>query len=88
MITRGQELTKNAFTKHFDDIFTTYGAPVFVIDLLSDTTSREVILTKDYLKQIHDSEHKEKIKFLHFDFHRYCAGDKYDSLKILVSKVE
>ena len=35
-ITRGPELTKKAFTKHFEDIITSYG-PTFIIDLLSDT---------------------------------------------------
>ena len=76
-LTRGPELTKKAFTKHFEDIIGSYG-PIFVLDLLSDTKAREVILTKEYLKQIYDSELKEKIKFLHLDFHRYCKGDKYD----------
>jgi hypothetical protein len=86
-ITRGSELTKKAFYKHFDDIITTYG-PIFSVDLLSDTKQREIVLTKEYVKQIYDSEHKEKIKFLHFDFHAYCRGDKYDSLKILIAKLE
>ena len=65
----------------------TYG-PVYAVDLLSDTTAREIILTKEYVRQIYDSDYKDKIRFLHFDFHRYCKGDKYDSLKMLVSKLE
>jgi synaptojanin len=48
-LTRGPEITKKAFTKHFEDIITTYG-PVYAIDLLSDTAAREVILTKEYLR--------------------------------------
>ena len=87
VLTRGPELTKKAFSKHFEDLTTCYG-PVFAVDLLSDTKAREVILTKEYLKQIYDSEYKDRLKFLHLDFHRYCKGDKYDSLKILVAKVE
>lgn len=86
-LSRGPELTKKAFSKHFEDIITTYG-PTFIIDLLSDTKQREIILTKEYVKHIHDSEHKEKLRFLHFDFHGFCKGDKYDALKVLVSKAE
>lgn len=35
-LTRGSEVTKKAFTKHFEDIISNYG-PVYAIDLLSDT---------------------------------------------------
>jgi synaptojanin len=35
-LTRGPEITKKAFSKHFEDIISTYG-PVYAIDLLSDT---------------------------------------------------
>jgi len=86
-ISRGPELTKKAFAKHFDDIISTYG-PTFIVDLLSDTKAREVILTKEYVKHLYDSEHKDKLRFLHFDFHGYCKGDKYDALKVMVSKVD
>lgn len=50
---------------------------MFLVDLLSDTKERETILTKEYVRQIFESEFKDKLKFLHFDFHRFCAGDKY-----------
>jgi hypothetical protein len=42
-----RELTKKAFTKHFEDLISTYG-PVFCLDLLSDTKAREVVLTKEF----------------------------------------
>lgn len=48
-ITRGAELTKKAFNRHFEDLLACYG-PVLAIDLLSDTTAREVVLTKEYFK--------------------------------------
>ena len=86
-MTRSSEFTKRAFHKHFDDLVSTYG-PIHAIDLLSDTTTREIVLTKEYTKQIYESEFKDKIKFLHLDFHAYCKGDKYDKLKIMVAKCE
>jgi uncharacterized protein Veg len=42
-------MTKRAFHKHFEDLKETYGE-VFVVDLLSDTKEREVILTKEYVR--------------------------------------
>lgn len=48
-LTRSSEITKKAFTKHFEDIITTYG-PMYAVDLLSDTAAREIILTKEYLR--------------------------------------
>lgn len=35
-ISRGPEMTKLAFHKHFDELLKTYG-PIFIVDLLSDT---------------------------------------------------
>jgi hypothetical protein len=87
VLTRGPEMTKKAFAKHFEDLVGTYG-PQYIIDLLSDTKAREIILTKEYVRQLYESEIKDKLKFLHFDFHGYCKGDKYDSLRVMVSKVD
>ena len=75
-ISRGPEMTRKAFHKHFEDLKKNYGS-IFVIDLLSDTKARETVLTREYVRQIFESEYKEELKFLHFDFHRFCAGDKY-----------
>ena len=49
------------------------------MDLLQDKRDREVRLTKEYYKLFFDSELKDKghVKFLHFDFHRFCKGDKF-----------
>ena len=35
-ISRGPEMTKPAFHKHFEELLNTYGA-IFIVDLLSDT---------------------------------------------------
>lgn len=48
-ITRGPEMTKRAFHKHFEELKKTYG-DLFIVDLLSDTKEREVILTKEYVR--------------------------------------
>jgi len=85
-LTRGPEMTKKAFQKHFSQILKDYER-TYIIDLLSDTKERETVLTREYVRQIYESEYKNDLRFLHFDFHRFVSGDNYDALKILISKV-
>jgi uncharacterized protein Veg len=42
-------MTRKAFHKHFEDLTKNYGN-IFIVDLLSDTKAREVILTKEYVR--------------------------------------
>lgn len=85
-VSRNPEMTRKAFHKHFEDLIKNYGN-IFIIDLLSDTKAREVILTKEYVRQVFESDYKDQLKYIHFDFHRFCAGDKYKSLKVLIGKI-
>lgn len=82
-ITRNPEMTKKAFNTHFNDIISTYG-PVYCINLLRYKTAREERLTREYVRQVYESDHKDNIKFLNFDFHHYCGGDKYQALKVMI----
>jgi len=75
-LTRDAAMTKAAFHKHFTDVFEKY-KHIYAIDLLSDTKQREIVLTKEYYRQVFESVFKDRLKFLHFDFHHYCAKDKY-----------
>ena len=79
-------MTKKAFTTHFNYLQSQFGE-IFIVDLLSDTKHREVILTKEYVRQLYESPFRESTGFIHFDFHRFCSGDRYDSLKVLISKL-
>ena len=76
MLTRNPEMTKKAFGLHFKEITDTYG-PVYCINLLRFKTPREVLITTEYVRHVYESEMKKDIKFLNFDFHHYCGGDKY-----------
>jgi hypothetical protein len=40
------------------------------------------------VRQIYESEHKNQMKYQQFDFHHYTGGQNYDSLKVMVQKVE
>lgn len=86
-LTRNPEMTKKPFNTHMGQIIDDYG-PVHVINLLRYTTKREARITTEYVRQVYESDLKDKIKFLNFDFHGYCGGDKYQALKVLIQKVD
>jgi hypothetical protein len=87
IITRNPEMTKKAFRTHINDIIQTYG-PVYIINLLRDKTAREMRITREYVRQVYESDLKDNIKFLNFDFHHYCGGDKYQALKVMIQKID
>lgn len=63
---------------------------MFVINLLRYLKEgKELTLTKEFVRQIFESgDLAEDIKYLNFDFHGYCGGDKYYNLKVLASKIQ
>ena len=81
-------MTKEPFRIHINEIVEDY-QNIHIVDLLQDKRDREVRLTKEYYKLFFDSDLKkqEKLKFCHFDFHRFCKGDKFQSLKVLISQL-
>lgn len=86
-VTRNPEMTKKAFRIHMNDIIQTYG-PVQIINLTRDRDKREMRLTREYIRQVYESDLKDQINFLNFDFHHYCGGDKYQALKVMVQKID
>lgn len=79
-------MTKGPFNTHFEQMVSAY-KKVSIIDLLQDKRDREVKLTKEYYKLFIDSDLKKKelLTFLHFDFHRFCKGDKFEALRVLIN---
>ena len=47
-LTRSSELTSKSFQTHFRDLINDY-KNVYIVDLLSDTKAREIVLTEEYL---------------------------------------
>ena len=43
-------------------------------------------MTKEYYKLFFESKFKEQdqLRFLHFDFHRFVKGDKFEALRVLI----
>ena len=87
-VTRDSEQTREAFNIHFRNCTSDYG-PIMCVDLLSDSKAREIKLTKEFIKQCYESPFNKEglLKIVHFDFHHFCKGDKYKSLKVLLGKV-
>ena len=75
-ITRSPALTKPAFRNHFLDIIQTYRR-VMCVNLLRFKTKRELRITTEYVRQVNESELKDRIKYLNFDFHGYCGNERY-----------
>lgn len=88
-ITRSPEMTHRPFGTHMRDLTKTYGQ-VYCLNLLKLKSEREVRLTSGYCRQIYDAEpdYKHNIKYQQFDFAHYCSGEKFDSLKVLITKIE
>jgi len=51
-------------------------------------TKRELRITTEYVRQVHESELKDKIKYLNFDFHGYCGNERYQALKVMAIECE
>ena len=37
---------------------------------------------------MHEFAETEKLKFLNFDFHGFCGGDRYQALKVMIQKCD
>lgn len=68
----------------------TYGAPVYVINLLRYLkVGKELKLSTEFVRQINEcAELRDSIKYVNFDFHGYCGGDRYQNLKVLMAAVQ
>jgi hypothetical protein len=78
-------MTKEPFRVHMQSMVDDYES-IQIVDLLQDKRDREVRLTKEYYKLFFDCDLSKSghLKFLHFDFHRFCKGDNFQALKVLI----
>ena len=87
-ITRSPALTKPAFRKHVADVFETYSS-LTVINLLRYLKkSKEMTITSEYVRQYSESEFREKINFVNFDFHGYCGNERYHNMKAMIHRTK
>jgi|LauGreDrversion4_2_1035121.scaffolds.fasta_scaffold333416_1 hypothetical protein len=58
------------------------------VNLLRFKTKRELRITTEYVRHVNESELKENIKYLNFDFHGYCGNERYQALKVMAQLCE
>lgn len=87
-ITRSPALTKAAFRQHISDITNTYGHLTVINLLRYIKKGKELIITTEFVRQYLESELKDKVRFLNFDFHGYCGNERYFNLKAMIQATE
>ena len=46
------------------------------------------MLTREYVRHVFESELRDKLQIVNFDFHGYCGGDRYQALKVLIGRID
>ena len=88
-ITRSFDATQPTFEKHFQNSIAKYG-PIHIVNLLSNTRSSEIELSKTYLNHYkalinknNDNSYSNSIFFTNFDFHQETSKTYADATKLL-----
>lgn len=84
-ITRNEELTVQAFSKHIREIEKDYPL-IYCVNLLNRKKEGENIITLSYEKQIRKSEFKN-LRYYYFDMQNECKYDNYDRIEYLMQQV-
>lgn len=67
-VTRSRGATQQSFDKHFTEVCKKYGV-CHIINLLSKTKPLEVEVLRRYTDLLANSDHREELRYSHFDFH-------------------
>lgn len=84
-VTRSRGATQPSFDKHFTEVCKKYGV-CHIVNLLSKTKSQEVEVSRRYTDLLNHSDHKDELRYSHFDFHaetKQLAGGFAGATKIL-----
>ncbi|KAG8862018.1 hypothetical protein FRB96_002461 [Tulasnella sp. 330] len=73
------------FRQHFEEISTAYG-PVTAVDV-AELTGKEAVVTAPY-REAMEHLNSPQATYHEFDFHRECAGMRYENIAKLVTKLE
>jgi len=86
-ITRNEDLTKNAFTKHLEEMNKDYSL-IYFINLLNKKKSTEIPIIEGFEKQIKNRQDNNNIRYTFFDMQNECPKDNYSRIDILMEKVK
>ena len=82
-ITRNENLTKDAFSKHLNEIHVDFPL-IFCINLLNTKKNDEDVITKALEKQIKMRENDRTLRYYFFDMQNECPNDNYDKIESLM----
>ena len=86
-ITRNEDLTKNAFTKHLEEMNKDYSL-IYFINLLNKKKSNESPIIEEFEKQIKNRQDNNNLRYTYFDMQNECPKDNYSRIDILMEKVK
>ena len=86
-ITRGKHFSKEAFSKHLEEINQDFPL-VYFVNLLNQTKSGEAPIIAEFEKQIQFRLNNNDIRYTYFDMQNECQKDNYTNIDKLINKVK
>ena len=86
-ITRGKHFSKEAFSKHLEEINQDFPL-VYFVNLLNQTKSGEASIIAEFEKQIQFRLNNNDIRYTYFDMQNECQKDNYTNIDKLINKVK
>ena len=85
-ITRNQDLTKQAFSKHLQELSVDYPL-IYFVNLLNQKKSVEAPIISEFEKQIKLIQDNNNLRYTFFDMQNECPKDNYSRINILMNNI-
>ena len=85
-ITRNKDLTKQAFSKHLQELNADYPL-IYFINLLNQKKSVEAPIISEFEKQIKLIQNNNNLRYTFFDMQNECPKDNYSRIDILMNNI-
>ena len=85
-ITRNRDLTKQAFSKHLQELREDY-LLIYFINLLNQNKSIEAPIISEFEKQIKLIRDNNNLRYTYFDMQNECPKDNYSRIDILMNTI-
>ena len=85
-ITRNQDLTKQAFSKHLQELSVDYPL-IYFVNLLNQKKSVEAPIISEFEKQIKLIQDNNNLRYTFFDMQNECPKDNYSRIDILMNNI-
>ena len=85
-ITRNKDLTKQAFSKHLQELNVDYPL-IYFVNLLNQKKSVEAPIISEFEKQIKLIQDNNNLRYTFFDMQNECPKDNYSRIDILMNNI-